>query len=121
MRITAPAIGGLAIATAVALVWLFQPEPEPPSRVVGEDAAAPASAERASLPAAQESPIPGAPATPPRAVEERVGESAVSPSPTSEAAPLPGQPPPTPMAQLLAEREKEFPPEVAAGEREFAA
>jgi hypothetical protein len=122
MRITAPAIGGSAIALAVALVWLFRPELDRPSSVAGEDAAAPVPAERGSMPAARRTPsaeVP--PPMPARAVEGRITESAANPPPIAEVAPLPGQPPATPMAQMLAEREREFPPEIAEGERQFAA
>ena len=121
MRITAPAVGGSAIAVAVALVWLFRPESEP-APIAVDNAVTPPPNEPAPEPAARataraETP----PVVPNRAVQDGVADSAGSARPVTEAAPLPGHPPPTPMAQLLAEREQEFPPEVAEGEREFAA
>ena len=121
MRITAPAIGGSAIAVAVALVWLFRPDSEPASSAVDTAETSP-PADRAAEPAGPET---ARAETPPvmrnRAVQDSVAESARSAAPVPEAAPLPGHAPPTPMAELLAEREQEFPPEVAQGEREFAA
>ncbi len=120
MRITAPAIGGSAIAVAVALVWLFRPESEP-APIAVDAAVAPLPADRAAEPAGRET---ARAETPPEvrnpAVQDSVVESARSAPPAPEAAPLPGHPPPTPMAELLAERAQEFPPQVAEGERAFA-
>jgi hypothetical protein len=121
MRITAPAIGGSAIAVAVALVWLFRPASDPEPMAVDNAVTAP-PADGAAEPAERET---ARTEMPPvmrnRVVQDSVAESARSAAEVPEAAPLPGHPPPTPMAQLLAEREQEFPPEVAEGEREFAA
>ena len=112
MRVAAPAIGGAAIAVAVALVWLFRPEPSAaPDEAPAEPAAAPA--ERGT-PAA-EAPAAVAPAAP-----APVAQSAANPAPTPEVAPLPGQAPATPMMQLFA-NQREPPPALAEGEREFAA
>ena len=122
MRITDPAIGGLAIAVAVALVWRFQPELEPYPSVAIDELTTVAPAERAAEPAAREMPTAASPSPlPPRAPQDRATDSRRSATPSPQGAPLPGHPPPTPMAELLAEREQEFPPQVAEGERQFAA
>jgi hypothetical protein len=121
MRMTAPALGGLAIAVAMALVWAFRPEPElePQRSDVVKDVTAPAPRMRAPQPVVPQAAPETRASTRPSA-EERVAESDTTP-PLPPAAPLPGQLPATPMAQLLADREKEFPPQLAEGEREFAA
>jgi hypothetical protein len=119
MRMTAPAIGGAAIALAVALAWFFRPQPEP--SVVLDDSAAPA-APRAEPRGATNAAPSAAPST----------EPVASAPPTPERSPLPGETPATPMTQLLADRQQNMlvrdtpgesgiPPQLAEGEREFAA
>jgi hypothetical protein len=123
MRMTAPVIGGAAVALAVALVWYFRPPPEPSASL--DDSAVSAPAERAAP-----RPNPGlaasaSPSAPPSA------EPVASAPPSSERSPLPGESPATPMTQLLTDRQQNMivrdapgggiPPELAEGEREFAA
>jgi hypothetical protein len=126
MRVSAPLIGGAAIALAVALVWLFQPHPEP--RVAPEPST-PATAEQAA-------------STPPPAVVEGSAPApavatgtarAADPVPPPERSPLPGEAPATPIAEALAARQQNnfivqdaagnggVPPQLVDGEREFAA
>jgi hypothetical protein len=120
---TAPAMGGMAVVLAAALVWLFRPElphalddEAMPQPVVETAAAAPRSF---------------APAVEPPAPEAPAAEPAASSPPVAERSPLPGETPATPMADLVNERQNmirragaggpgnEFPPEIAAVEREF--
>jgi hypothetical protein len=117
MRLTTPAFAGAAVALAAAFAWYFRPNAEPPF-VPSHEAALPqptpvASPARVRVPDAE---TPSADATPPRealAVETR--------PPTLERAPLPGETPSTPMANLMTDRQRELPPQLADGEREFAA
>jgi hypothetical protein len=127
MRLTAPLIGGAAIALAVALVWFFQPSSEP--RVPRE----PESTARSEAPAASSLPpevrTPAAnPAPAPASREELTANAAPEP----ERSPLPGEAPATPMAQIMAERQQNMiiqnnqgnagvPPQLVDGERAFAA
>lgn len=125
MRVSAPLIGGAAIALAVALVWLFQPRPEP--RVAPEPST-PATAEQAAS------------SPPPAVVEGSAPAPAVAtgtaraadPVPPPERSPLPGEAPATPMAQVMADRQQNMiiqnnqgnggvPPQLVEGERAFAA
>ena len=120
MRMTAPAISGAAVVLAAALVWYLRPDSEPavvpnneavsvqPVPVVNTSAARSADTETrsANTPVLAEAPVP---------------ETGASPAPSATESPLPGQTPSTPMANLLANRERELPPGMVAGEREFAA
>ncbi len=115
MRMTAPAIGGAAVVLAAALVWYFQPDPEPlpvsdgtALRAQEEPVADAAAARVAEMLAATTSSPPAAP----------VGETGVSSAPSVARSPLPGETPATPMANLL---QIDLPPDMAEGEREFAA
>ncbi|HUQ53648.1 MAG TPA: hypothetical protein VM692_15580 [Gammaproteobacteria bacterium] len=122
---TAPAIGGAAILLAVALVWYLRPQPEisvetadapqPRAQVTGSPA--PRTAEPSSAESAR--------ATPTESVKSPVSERAAR-------SPLPGETPAAPMAELFANRQQNVvvqrgdansgvPPQVAEGEREFAA
>jgi hypothetical protein len=123
MRMTAPAIGGLAIAFAAALVWLFSPEPPAPLSETGDRA--PAAQERVP-PVAEPLQVTEAVAPAPADVEQ------VAPQAPFERAPLPGEMPRRPMAELVAERQnlvtrsgpgapnRELPENIAAIELEFA-
>ena len=112
MRMTAPAIGVAAVVLALVLVWYFRPAPEP--MPVSADAALPVQ------------PSPVADASPAGIVETSaapapapVAESGASSAPSVTRSPLPGETPSTPMANLQADLEVR--PEVAEGERRFAA
>ena len=114
MRLMAPAIGLAAVMLAGALVWHFRSGA--PGPVVTDDApSAPAVTAPAAGAAAAETLAP----TPPAPAEAPVAEA--SPAPSVARAPLPGETPSMPMTNLLTERQREFPPQMAAGEREFAA
>jgi hypothetical protein len=120
----------MAITLAAALVWYFRPPPEP--SLVLDDSAVPARAEPAAPPAAVPDPAPNA--APPAPLAPRsTTEPVASTAPAPQRSPLPGEAPATPMAQLLADRElnvivgraagadSAIPPQLAEGEREFAA
>lgn len=128
MRMTAPVVGGVAIALAVVFVWYVRAPLE--RSVELDDAAAlpPADAGRDDIarPHLDESPAAESPAT----------ASSVEPPatvlPVPERSPLPGEAPATPMTQLLTETQQNMivrntpgeigiPPQLAEGEREFAA
>ncbi len=122
MRMTAPAIGGAAIALAVALVWYFQPQPR-----VAPEPESPAPAERNAR--SSPSSVSDAPLARAAAPTEELATNAV---PTPERSPLPGEAPVTPMAQIIAERQQNaiiqnnsgnggVPPQLVDGEREFSA
>ena len=114
MRPRGPAIVGAAVALAALLVWYLRPHAEAPSAQRNETTRSPPTARDNSLPAR---------ALDPDHVTPRRGTLAVetAPAPTPERAPLPGETPSTPMANLRAERQRDVPPQVAEGEREFAA
>jgi hypothetical protein len=114
MRLMAPAIGLAAVVLAAALVWHLRPGTRGPV-VTDEAPSAPAVTPPAARPADAETP---APTLPPPA-EAPVAEP--SPAPSVARSPLPGETPSTPMTNLLTERQRELPPQMAAGEREFAA
>jgi hypothetical protein len=123
MRMTAPAIGGMAVVLAAALVWLFRPE----LPVALDDAAMPQPVVETAAAASRSS----APAVEPPAPEALATEPAASSPPAPERSPLPGETPATPMADIVTERQNmirragaggpgnEFPPQIAAVEREF--
>jgi hypothetical protein len=115
---TAPAIGGAAIALAVVLVSWFRPEPE--SSVIPDDAPAAAPPESVAERADRRAPVAEEPAAVADAARGSAVQSAANPVQTPEAAPLPGQVPATPMTQLFANRQ-EPPPALAEGERAFVA
>lgn len=125
MRMTAPLVGGAAIALAVALVGYFRPQQLEPSAAL-DDSAVPAVAEPATPRRADAGPAVNAPPPAPRNAEP-----VASAPPTPERSPLPGEAPATPMTQLLADRQQNMivrdapgggiPPQLAEGEREFAA
>jgi hypothetical protein len=119
MRLMAPAIGGAAVVLAVALVRYFPPSSEP--AVVPGGEAAPVQAVAVTndsiAPATDSEPATNLPSR----VAAPVADDEAPPAPSVERAPLPGETPSTPMANLLTDRQKEFPPELAEGEREFAA
>jgi hypothetical protein len=114
----APAIGGVTLGLAVALLWSFRSEP--PS-VAPESAALPAPAAQPANGADRRAADRPAPADTPPSAEEAVAEAAATPEPDPALAPLPGQAPATPMAQLLEGRQESAPPELVEGERQFAA
>lgn len=116
---TAPIVGGTAIAFAVALVWYLRPEPK--ASLVPDAAEAPAPSRQAADNVA-----------PPVAVVTPNDESTAGTVPDAARSPLPGETPAMPMAQLLADRQQNliardnpdgggFPPGLVEGEREFAA
>jgi hypothetical protein len=116
MRLMAPAIGGAAIVLASALVWYFR----------SSERAAPATGDAPSAPSTSVVTAPAAraadaetPAPPPAAAPS--AETAESPAPSVGRAPLPGETPSTPMTNLFTDLQREVPPNLAAGEREFAA
>ncbi|HWN39455.1 MAG TPA: hypothetical protein VNP02_13215 [Gammaproteobacteria bacterium] len=117
MRASAPAIVGAAVVLAAALVWYLRPGTTPPFVPDGEASlpqptpVAPARAAQAEPPAADAAQRSAA----------RVVETGTSPARTLERAPLPGETPSTPMANLITERTRNVPPQMAEGEREFAA
>jgi hypothetical protein len=121
MRMTAPTIGGAAIALAVALVWLFQPSSE--RRLALEpESIAPRDQPTDRAPP----PLPEPPSVAVPAPDASSDDGAANTGPTPERSPLPGEAPATPMAQALANQQNRagdhaFPPELAEGEREFAA
>ena len=117
MRMTAPAISGAAVVLAGALVWYLRPDPElsnneavsvQPGPVVNGSAARSADTETRA-------------ANTPSPAESPADETDTSPAPSVTESPLPGETPSTPRANLLTDRQREFPPEMVAGEREFAA
>lgn len=123
---TAPVIGGTAIVLALALVWFLQP---PPERRLAPELQSIVPDEEAGEPSPPS--VPDAPSVAATALD-----AASSGSPTVNAAPerspLPGEAPTTPMAQALADHQQNLivqnrepgggiPPEMAEGEREFAA
>jgi hypothetical protein len=116
VRMTAPAIGGAAIAVAVVLVSWFRPQPN----VIPDDVPASAPDVSGAERAARRPPAAEAPAEVADAAREPVAPSAASPEPTPDALPLPGEVPATPMIQLFANRQ-EPPPALAEGERAFVA
>lgn len=119
MRLTAPALAGAAVALAAALAWYFRQHADPPFVPGSEatltrptpvaDSARPRASDTTPLSSGAEAP-PGQAL----AVEAR-------PAPTLERAPLPGETPSTPMTNLMTERQRDVPPQLAEGEREFAA
>ena len=128
MRMTAPVIGGAAIALAVALVWFFQWRPEPNGALESESTA-PSEQTAARSPRSASAPPPVAVPAPDVAPSVQPSANTV---PTPERSPLPGEAPTTPMAQALAAQQQNLiiqnrepglaiPPEMAEGEREFAA
>jgi hypothetical protein len=118
MRPTAPAIAGAAVALAAAFAWYFRPHAEPPV-VPSNEAALPqptplASSAGARLAEAARRSADAAPRGQALAVETRL-------APTLERAPLPGETPSTPMANIMTDRQRDVPPQLVEGEREFAA
>jgi hypothetical protein len=121
MRLTAPAIGGAAIALAAALVWFFQP---PPERQPAPELQAIAPGEQPAERSPQVSSEPPRIAVP--ASDASSENLAANAAPAPERSPLPGEASATPMAQAIADQQNRggdsaFPPEFAEGEREFAA
>ena len=120
MRIKAPAIAAVTIGFAIVLVWYFRSAPEStdaPEGVV-ERARAPsetvvAAPEPAHAAANVVADMP-APATEPVTAP-------TDGAPTLTPAPLPGETPVMPMAQLLESAQRQIPPALVQGEREFAA
>jgi hypothetical protein len=119
MRLTAPAIGGAAVALATALVWYFRQGTEP--QVVSDDDALSVQPASVASEAAERVTEPEAPAVAPVPAAAVVAVAAASAMPAVERAPLPGEAPSTPMANLLTHREEGPPPGLIEGEREFAA
>ena len=118
MRPLAPAIVGAAVAVAAILVWYFRPRAEAPSDPRNEAAfSQPTPRESSPSARALNAGTSSADATLPS--EALVVETGRAPTP--ERAPLPGESPSTPMANLRAELQRDVPPQVAEGEREFAA
>jgi hypothetical protein len=119
MRMMAPAISGAAVILAAALVWYVHPDAQPPP--VSDDAAAPSE----PLPVTRTSAVSAASATTPAArTPSPAGGPVAAPessAPRPFRSPLPGETPSTPMADLLAAGQKDFPPQLADYEREFAA
>lgn len=122
MRKTIPVIGGAAIALAVVLVWRLLPEPEPVA-----DAVLPLPAESDAAVRAEEL----TPATLPTPSTPSNEHAAVA-TPAAVRSPLPGETPSTPMAQMLADNQRnrivrgdtsvgDLPPGLVEGEREFGA
>ena len=119
MRLTAPAFAGAAVALAAALAWYFRQHADPPFVPGSEatltrptpvaDSARPRASDTTPLSSGAEAP-PGQAL----AVEAR-------PAPTLERAPLPGETPSTPMTNLMTQRQRDVPPQLVEGEREFAA
>ena len=118
MRPSAPTIVGAAVAIAAILFWYLRSRGEAPSDPRNE-AALSQPTPRESSPSARalNAGTSSADATLPS--EALVVETGRAPTP--ERAPLPGESPSTPMANLRAELQRDVPPQVAEGEREFAA
>lgn len=114
MRPTAPAIVGAAVALAAVLVWYLRPHAEAPSAPLNETTRSQPTPRENSLPARALDADDAAPRSGALAIE-------TAPAATPERAPLPGETPATPMANLRAQRQSDVPPQVAEGEREFAA
>src|SRR5688500_6883526 len=103
MRLTAPAIGGAAIALAASLVWYFRPSSAP--RVVSEGDPASVQSPPAASEAAARAAEPETPAAERGPAAATVTDTSPSTVPTVERAPLPGEAPSTPMANLLSGRD----------------
>jgi hypothetical protein len=118
MRLTAPAFAGAAVALAAAFAWYFRPHADPPFAPSTEAALTQptpvASSARAPVSDTATLSSGAAPRGQALAVEAR-------PAPTLERAPLPGETPSTPMTNLMTERQRDVPPQLVEGEREFAA
>jgi hypothetical protein len=120
---TAPAIGGAAIALATALVWLLRPQPEAGS---GPDS----PTEPLTPPVESATEL----STEPIFAEKSTADaqpSAVDPVASAARSPLPGEAPAAPMTQFLSDRQSNviigrtgprgpLAPELVAGEQEFA-
>lgn len=117
MRLTAPTIGGAAVVLAAALVWYLRPGTEPP--LARDDAAALPQPTPVAPAGVAEAEPPAADAAPRDAT--LVVETGTSAARSLERSPLPGEAPSTPMANLITDRQREVPPQMAEGEREFAA
>jgi hypothetical protein len=127
MRMTAPAIGGAAIALAVALVWFLQPTPE---RRLAPELEAILPSER---PAERSPPSVSDAASVAASASDASSQSfAENGALMPERSPLPGEAPRTSMAQALANHQQNLliqnrnpvaaiPLELADREREFAA
>ena len=115
MRPTALASAVAAVALAAAFVWYLRPHAAPV--VPGNDAARSQPTQGASSRPARAEETSSTDATPRK--EALVIET--GPALSLGRAPLPGETPATPMANLRAERQRDVPPQVAEGEREFAA
>ena len=109
MRPTTPVIVGAAVVVVAALVWYLRPGTEPPFVPSNE------------APPPQPTPIASSPPAAAANADVASAGAATRPAPTLERAPLPGEAPSTPMANMITERQREVPPQIAASEREFAA